>query len=238
MSSLMLFFLWSRRRHTRCGRDWSSDVCSSDLALSRGGAAHQLHGGSRAPHDASAHRHRRRGRRGARDRRRRARRGMKRDLLRLADLSTAEIETILDLARRLKADLRARRPHALLAGRTLAMIFEKPSLRTRVTFEVGMVQLGGAAISLAPGDIKFGERETAGDIARNLERWVDLIMARVFLHQSVIDLARGAHVPVINGLSDLHHPCQVLSDCLTLLERRGRLDGLRVDRKSTRLNSS
>ena len=153
---------------------------------------------------------------------------MKRDLLRLADLSTAEIETILDLARRLKADLRARRQHALLAGRTLAMIFEKPSLRTRVTFEVGMVQLGGAVISLAPGDIHFGERETAGDIARNLERWVDLIMARVFLHQSVIDLARGAHVPVINGLSDLHHPCQVLSDCLTLLEHRGRIAGLRV----------
>jgi ornithine carbamoyltransferase len=153
---------------------------------------------------------------------------MKRDLLRLADLSTAEIETILDLARRLKADLRARRPHALLAGRTLAMIFEKPSLRTRVTFEVGMVQLGGAAISLAHGDIKFGERETAGDIARNLERWVDLIMARVFLHQSVIDLASSARVPVINGLSDLHHPCQVLSDCLTLLEHRGRIAGLRV----------
>jgi len=153
---------------------------------------------------------------------------MKRDLLRIADLTTPEIETILELARRLKADLRAHRPHPLLAGRTLAMILEKPSLRTRVTFEVGMVQFGGAAISLAPGDIQFGERETASDIARNLERWVDLIMARVFIHQSLIDLGRAAHVPVINGLSDLHHPCQVLSDCLTLLERRGRLDGLRV----------
>jgi ornithine carbamoyltransferase len=153
---------------------------------------------------------------------------MKRDLLRIADLERAEIETILDLAARLKADLRARRPHPLLAGRTLAMIFEKPSLRTRVTFEVGMVQLGGAAISLAPGDIKLGEREPASDIARNLERWVDLIMARVFLHQSVIDLARSARVPVINGLSDLHHPCQVLSDCFTLLEHRGRIAGQRV----------
>ena len=150
---------------------------------------------------------------------------MKRDLLRIADLERTEIETILDLAGRLKADLRARRPHPLLAGRTLAMIFEKPSLRTRVTFEVGMVQLGGAAISLSPGDIKLGEREPASDIARNLERWVDLIMARVFLHQSVIDLARGARVPVINGLSDLHHPCQVLSDCFTLLEHRGRIAG-------------
>jgi len=108
------------------------------------------------------------------------------------------------------------------------MIFEKPSLRTRVTFEVGMVQLGGAAIHLAPGDIRLGERESAGDIARNLERWVDLIMARTFLHQSVVDLAAGARVPVINGLSDLHHPCQVLSDCFTLLERRGTLRGIRV----------
>jgi ornithine carbamoyltransferase len=108
------------------------------------------------------------------------------------------------------------------------MIFEKPSLRTRVTFEVGMVQLGGAAIHLAPGDIRLGERESAGDIARNLERWVDLIMARTFLHQSVAALAAGARVPVINGLSDLHHPCQVLSDCFTLLERRGRVAGLRV----------
>jgi ornithine carbamoyltransferase len=153
---------------------------------------------------------------------------MKRDLVRLSDLATGDLEAILALAARLKADLRAGRPHPLLAGRTLAMIFEKPSLRTRVTFEVGMVQLGGAAIHLAPGDIKLGERESAGDIARNLERWVDLIMARTFSHQSVVDLAAGARVPVINGLSDLHHPCQVLSDCFTLLEHRGKLAGLRV----------
>jgi len=153
---------------------------------------------------------------------------MKRDLLRIADLRTVEIEAILALAGRLKADLRAGKPHPLLAGRTLAMIFEKPSLRTRVTFEVGMVQLGGAAIHLAPGDIRLGERESAGDIARNLERWVDIVMARVFLHQSVADLAAGARIPVINGLSDLHHPCQVLSDCFTLLEHRGRLSDVRV----------
>jgi ornithine carbamoyltransferase len=153
---------------------------------------------------------------------------MKRDLLRIADLDTRGIEQVLSLAGRLKAELRARTPHPLLAGRTLAMIFEKPSLRTRVTFEVGMVQLGGAAIHLAPGDIRLGERESPGDIARNLERWVDLVMARVFLHQSVADLAAGARVPVINGLSDLHHPCQVLSDCFTLLEHRGKLAGLRV----------
>jgi ornithine carbamoyltransferase len=153
---------------------------------------------------------------------------MKRDVLRIRDLARDEAEAILALAGRLKTKLRAGRPHPLLAGRTLAMIFEKPSLRTRVTFEVGMGQLGGAAIHLAPGDIKLGERESPGDIARNLERWVDLIMARVFSHQSVVDLAAAARVPVINGLSDLHHPCQVLSDCFTLRERRGRLDGLRV----------
>ena len=153
---------------------------------------------------------------------------MKRDVLRIRDLARDEAEAILALAGRLKTKLRAGRPHPLLAGRTLAMIFEKPSLRTRVTFEVGMGQLGGSAIHLAPGDIKLGERESPGDIARNLERWVDLIMARVFSHESVVDLAAAARVPVINGLSDLHHPCQVLSDCFTLRERRGRLDGLRV----------
>jgi ornithine carbamoyltransferase len=153
---------------------------------------------------------------------------MKRDLLRVADLSTADIEAIFALAGRLKAELRAGKPHPLLSGRTLAMIFEKPSLRTRVTFEVGMVQLGGAAIHLAPGDIRLGERESASDIARNLERWVDLVMARTFAHQSVVDLAAAARVPVINGLSDLHHPCQVLADCFTLLEHRGALSGLRV----------
>ncbi len=153
---------------------------------------------------------------------------MKRDLLRLADLSAAELEHILALAAHLKRQLRERTPHPLLAGRTLAMIFEKPSLRTRVTFEVGMVQLGGAAVNLAQGDIKLGEREPATDIARNLERWVDLLMARVFAHESVVELATAARIPVINGLSDLHHPCQVLSDCFTLLERRGRIRGLRV----------
>jgi ornithine carbamoyltransferase len=153
---------------------------------------------------------------------------MKRDVLRIRDLGRDEADAILTLAGRLKTKLRAGRPHPLLAGRTLAMIFEKPSLRTRVTFEVGMGQLGGSAIHLAPGDIKLGERESPGDIARNLERWVDLVMARVFSHKSVVDLAAAARVPVINGLSDMHHPCQVLSDCFTLRERRGRLEGLRV----------
>jgi ornithine carbamoyltransferase len=108
------------------------------------------------------------------------------------------------------------------------MIFEKPSLRTRVTFEIGMVQLGGAAVNLARGDIKLGEREPTRDIARNLDRWCDVIMARTFLHQSVADLATWARVPVVNGLSDLHHPCQVVADCLTVREHLGRIAGLKV----------
>jgi ornithine carbamoyltransferase len=152
----------------------------------------------------------------------------KRDFLRVSDLSSAELATVLDLAARLKKELKAGKPHPLLAGRTLAMIFEKPSLRTRVTFEVGMVQLGGAAVNLARGDIKLGEREPARDIARNLDRWVDVILARTFLHQSVTDLATWARVPVVNGLSDLHHPCQVLADCLTVREHLGRIAGLKV----------
>jgi ornithine carbamoyltransferase len=152
----------------------------------------------------------------------------KRDFLRLTDLTTAELERVLALAGQMKRELRTGTPHPLLTGRTLAMIFEKPSLRTRVTFEVGMVQLGGAAIHLAPGDIRLGEREPAGDIARNLDRWCDVIMARVFLHRHAEELAHAARVPVVNGLSDLHHPCQVLSDCFTLLERFQRLDGLKV----------
>jgi ornithine carbamoyltransferase len=153
---------------------------------------------------------------------------MKRDFLRVNDLSTTELLEVLDLAARLKAELKAKQTHPLLAGRTLAMIFEKPSLRTRVTFEVGMNQLGGAAIILARGDIKFGEREPTRDIARNLERWCDVIMARTFLHQSVVDLATWARIPVVNGLSDLHHPCQVVADLLTVREHLGRIAGLKV----------
>jgi ornithine carbamoyltransferase len=152
----------------------------------------------------------------------------KRDLLRVSDLSTTELLEVLDLSARLKADLKAGTTHPLLAGRTLAMIFEKPSLRTRVTFEIGMVQLGGAAVNLARGDIKLGEREPTRDIARNLDRWCDVIMARTFLHQSVADLATWARVPVVNGLSDLHHPCQVVADCLTVREHLGRITGLKI----------
>jgi ornithine carbamoyltransferase len=153
---------------------------------------------------------------------------MKRDFLSLAELARGEIDEILHLSATLKRDLKAgkRPPH--LAGETLAMVFEKPSLRTRVTFEVGMTQLGGYAIYLTPSDIQLGQRESVADIARNLDRWVDFIMARTFSHATLLELARHAAVPVINGLSDILHPCQVLTDCFTLVEKRGRLDGLHV----------
>ena len=152
----------------------------------------------------------------------------KRDLISLADLTREQLEEILTLAQRLKADRKSGWPHPLLAGKTLAMIFEKPSLRTRVTFEVGIAQLGGHAVYLAPQDIGLGTRETVADVAQNLSRWVDLIMARTFSHSTIIELAQAAAVPVINALSDLLHPCQILADCLTLIELRGRLDGLKV----------
>src|SRR5262245_26796104 len=153
---------------------------------------------------------------------------MKRDFLNLADLTRSEIEEILHLAATLKRDLKAGKQPPLLGGRSLAMIFEKPSLRTRVTFEVGISQLGGYPVYLTPNDIQLGHRESVADIARNLERFVDLIMARTFAHGTLLELAHHATVPVINGLSDLLHPCQVLTDCFTLIEHRGRLDGLRV----------
>lgn len=153
---------------------------------------------------------------------------MKRDFLSIADHSRTELETLLDDAARLKRDLKAGQSERPLLGKTLAMIFEKPSLRTRVTFETGIKQLGGASVYLAPNDIQLGARETVADIARNLSRWVDLIMARTFSHASILELAEYATVPVINGLSDLLHPCQVVADCQTLLERRGKLDGLTV----------
>lgn len=149
-----------------------------------------------------------------------------RSLLSMKDLTGEEINAILARAAELKADRAATFRAAPLAGKTLAMIFQKPSLRTRVSFETGMTLLGGHAIYLAPSDIKLGERETTEDIALVLSRFADIIMARVFGHQIVVDLAKYATVPVINGLSDFEHPCQILADLLTIQERRGRLRGL------------
>ena len=153
---------------------------------------------------------------------------MKRDLLSIGDLSRADCEAIFALAKTLKSAVQAKRKHRRLEGRALAMIFEKPSLRTRVTFEIGIAQLGGTSVYLAAGDIRLGERESVPDIARNLSPRVDLIVARTFLHDTVRGLATNATVPVINALSDREHPCQVLADCFTLIEHRRRLRGLRV----------
>jgi len=149
-----------------------------------------------------------------------------RDLLSMKDLSAGEIEAVLDKAVELKKDPAGSQRVAPLAGKTLAMIFQKPSLRTRVSFETGMTRLGGHAIYLAPSDIRLGERETIEDVALTLSRYVDIIMARVFGHEVVEELARHATVPVINGLSDFEHPCQILADLLTMRERKGRLEGL------------
>ncbi|MGD8454388.1 MAG: ornithine carbamoyltransferase [Phycisphaerae bacterium] len=149
-----------------------------------------------------------------------------RNLLSMKDLTGEEIEAILARAAELKADRAKVFREAPLAGKTLAMIFQKPSLRTRVSFEAGMTNLGGHAIYLAPSDIKLGQRETTEDIALVLSRYADVIMARVFGHNIVEDLAKYATVPVINGLSDFEHPCQILADLLTIKERKGKLRGL------------
>jgi ornithine carbamoyltransferase len=149
-----------------------------------------------------------------------------RDLVSLDDLTAEELWAVLDFGRDLRRRWeRADRPQPL-AGRTLAMIFEKPSLRTRVTFEVAMYQLGGTAIYLAPADAQLGARETIPDAARNLERWVDAVMARTFAHSTVEQLAAFARIPVINGLSDREHPCQTLADLLTIYERFGGFKGI------------
>jgi ornithine carbamoyltransferase len=152
----------------------------------------------------------------------------RRHYLQVKDLPAGETLDLLRLALDLKRDHARGRAEPRLRGKTLAMIFQKPSLRTRVSFEAGMTQLGGHAIYLGPEDIRLGKRETTEDIALVLSRMCDLIMARVFGHDIVVELARWATVPVINGLSDLEHPCQILGDLLTLLERKGHVDGLRL----------
>ena len=144
---------------------------------------------------------------------------MPKDFVSLADWSRDELHELLERARELKQlDRRGVRPQTL-EGRTLAMFFEKPSLRTHVTFEAGMNELGGHAILLLPEQVGIGTRESPADVARNLSRWVDGIAARTFRHELVEELAREATIPVINGLTDLHHPCQVMADLQTIAER-------------------
>jgi ornithine carbamoyltransferase len=153
---------------------------------------------------------------------------MKRDFTTMFDLSSKEISDIFSLTKKLKESQKKGIEHKVLKDKTLAMVFEKPSLRTRVTFETGMTHLGGHAIYLAPADIQLGKRETVPDAARNLARWVDIIMARVFAHKTVEDLAKSASIPVINGLSDLEHPCQVMADLFTVIEKKGTLEDVTI----------
>jgi ornithine carbamoyltransferase len=148
------------------------------------------------------------------------------DFVGVADLNDARLATVLERAARLKHDTRVGRRHELLPGRVAALLFQKPSLRTRVSFEVGMGQLGGRALYLSPNEVGLGEREAGVDAARVLSRMVDAIVARTFAHADVVNLAEHASVPVVNGLSDLEHPCQALADFQTIAEQAGRLEGV------------
>jgi ornithine carbamoyltransferase len=151
-----------------------------------------------------------------------------RDFLRVADWSRDELLACLELAARLKEAQARREEHRLLPGRTLGMIFQKPSTRTRVSFEAGIAQLGGAGLNLSAGDLQLGRGETIRDTALVLSRYLDAIMIRTFAQADVEELAEHADVPVINGLTDSTHPCQALADAMTILERVGRLEGVRV----------
>ena len=154
---------------------------------------------------------------------------MHKDFLTAADLTRDEAEALLNRAASLKSELHAGGHESLpLRGKTLALVFEKPSLRTRVAFEAGMTQLGGHGSYLSANDIDMGGRESVPDVARNLSRWVNVIAARVFRHATVAELARHSSVPVINALCDREHPCQALADMLTLQEHFGRLQGLKL----------
>ncbi len=150
------------------------------------------------------------------------------DFLAIADLSAADLKGYLDTAKRLKAEWRRTGNRPVLKNKTLGMVFQKPSLRTRVSFDMAMIQLGGQALYLSPNEIGLSQRESVADVARVLSRYVDGIMARVFAHAHVTELAQYSRVPVINGLSDWEHPCQALADALTIVECFGTLKGRQV----------
>ncbi len=150
------------------------------------------------------------------------------DFISLADFSSKQLWDWLILARDLKVEWQGGGNRPLLQGKVLGMIFQKPSLRTRVSFEMGMKHLGGDALYLSPQEIGLGGRESVADVARVLSRYVDGIMARVFAHDHVVQLARYSQVPVINGLSDFTHPCQGLTDLFTIWEKLGRLSGVKL----------
>jgi ornithine carbamoyltransferase len=150
------------------------------------------------------------------------------DFIAIADYSPKELQEMLDLAVQLKDEWKTSGNAPLLKGKVLAMVFQKPSLRTRVSFDMAMRHLGGDALYLSPNEIGLGKRESIADIARVLAGYVEAIMARVFDHQHVVELAQWSEVPVINGLSDYNHPCQAMADALTIQENFGNLKGLQV----------
>ncbi len=151
-----------------------------------------------------------------------------RDFTRIGSWSSDELKAVLDVADTLKAAQQAREPHELLPGRTLGMIFQKPSTRTRVSFEVGIAQLGGHGLYLAANDLQLGRGETIRDTGTVLSRYLDAIMIRTFEQDDVEELAEVADIPVINGLTDYAHPCQALADLMTIREQLGRLSGTRL----------
>ncbi len=150
------------------------------------------------------------------------------DFLSLSDFHTDEILYLLEEAKELKSLQKQGKPHPYLSGKVLGMIFEKASTRTRVSFEVGMLQLGGHAIFLSPRDMQLGRGESVSDTAKVLSRYIDCIMIRTFAHSTVEELSEHATVPVINALTDLHHPAQVMADLLTIQEHKGKLAGLKM----------
>ncbi|XP_057501997.1 ornithine carbamoyltransferase, chloroplastic-like [Actinidia eriantha] len=151
------------------------------------------------------------------------------DFLHISDFGKATILKILDRAKEVKELIKSgERTYLPFKGKTMAMIFTKPSMRTRVSFETGFVLLGGHALYLGPDDIQMGKREETRDVARVLSRYNDIIMARLFAHQDILDLAKYATVPVINGLTDYNHPCQIMADALTIIEHIGQLEGTKV----------
>ncbi len=153
---------------------------------------------------------------------------MKRDFIHITDFTTEEVWETLELARWVKAKFKNGEEYHPFRGKTLAMIFAKPSARTRVSFETGFYRLGGHALYLGPNDIGIGKRESTSDIARVFSRYSDMIMARLFAHSDMLELAEYADIPVVNGLTDFNHPCQIMADILTILEHRSNLDDLQV----------
>lgn len=153
---------------------------------------------------------------------------MKRDFLHVTDFSTDEIHETFALAKEVKERFNKREDYKPFAGHTMAMIFAKPSARTRISFETGFFRMGGHAIYLGPADISIGKREAVKDIARVVARYNDVIMARLFDHDHILKLAEFASVPVVNGLTDYNHPCQIMADMFTILEHRGHFDDLKI----------